>query len=162
LLARRLHGRRIPRAGLAQGTDGNFYGTTEGGGARGGGTLFRISPSGTLTTLHSFDSTDGIYPSAALIQHTNGGFYGTTSGGGASGACGSGCGTVFSLSVGLGPFVEAQLPFGKVGLAVKILGTNLTSATGVTFNGTPAVFRVVSSVIGQRCPAAPPAARSKW
>ena len=52
----------FPRAGLAQGTDGNFYGTTEGGGARGGGTLFRISPSGTLTTLHSFDSTDGITP----------------------------------------------------------------------------------------------------
>ena len=44
-------------------------------------------------------------------------------------------GTVFSLSVGLGPFVETQTTSGKVGKAVKILGTNLTGATSVTFNG---------------------------
>ena len=54
-------------------------------------------------------------------------------------------GTVFSLSVGLGPFVETQPTSGKVGAAVKILGTNLTGATSVTFNGTAAVFKVVSA-----------------
>jgi hypothetical protein len=54
-------------------------------------------------------------------------------------------GTVFSLSVGLGPFVETQPTSGKVGAAVKILGTDLTGATRVTLNGTAAVFKVVSA-----------------
>jgi hypothetical protein len=47
--------------------------------------------------------------------------------------------------VGLGPFVETQTASGKVGAAVKILGTNLTGATSVTFNGTAAIYKVVSS-----------------
>ena len=51
-----------------------------------------------------------------LVQATNGELYGTTQGGGASGF-----GTVFRLSVGLGPFVETQTTSGKVGAAVKIL-----------------------------------------
>jgi hypothetical protein len=53
-------------------------------------------------------------------------------------------GTVFSLSVGLGPFVETLPTSGKVGAAVKILGTDLTGATSVAFNGTVATFTVVS------------------
>jgi hypothetical protein len=55
-----------------------------------------------------------------------------------------GCGTIFRLSVGLKPFVETLPTSGKVGAPVAILGANLTSATGVTFSGTPAVFTVVS------------------
>jgi len=47
--------------------------------------------------------------------------------------------------VGLGPFVETQTTFGKVGAAVEVLGTNLTGATSVAFNGTAAVFNVASS-----------------
>ena len=96
--------------------------------------------SGKLTTLHSFDSTDGEFTAAALVQDTNGTFYGTAPVGGANGD-----GTVFSLSVGLGPFVETQPTSGKVGSVVKILGTDLTGATSVTFNGTAAVFKVVSA-----------------
>jgi uncharacterized repeat protein (TIGR03803 family) len=107
------------------------------------GTVFRITPSGKLTTLYSFCSqsncTDGAHPYAGLVQDTNGNLYGTTQAGGASGE-----GTVFSLSVGLGPFVETQTTSGKVGAAVKILGTNLTGATSVTFSGTAAIFKVVS------------------
>ena len=72
---------------LIQGTDGNFYGTTENGGAHGHGTIFKITPAGTLTTLHNFCSqpncTDGASPVAGLVQATSGNFYGTTSGGGA-------------------------------------------------------------------------------
>src|ERR1022692_1044721 len=133
-----------PYAGLVQATSGDFYGTTALGGTGGWGTVFKITPGGTLTTLYSFCSqtncTDGAIPYAGLVQDTNGDFYGTTThkGGAASG-------TVFRLSVGLGPFVKPRPPYGKVGAAIKILGTNLTGATSVSFNGTAAVFTVVSS-----------------
>jgi hypothetical protein len=53
-------------------------------------------------------------------------------------------GTVFSLSVGLGPFVETQPTSGKVGSVVEILGTDLTGVSKVTFNGTSAIFGVSS------------------
>ena len=43
-------------------------------------------------------------------------------------------GTVFSLSVDLGPFVETLPAAGKAGATIKILGSNLTGATSVTFN----------------------------
>jgi uncharacterized repeat protein (TIGR03803 family) len=84
-----------PFAGLVQGTDGNFYGTTAGG-PNDYGTVFEITPGGTLTTLHSFYGTDGIYPFGGLVQGADRSFYGTTYQEG--GNC---CGTVFSLSVGL-------------------------------------------------------------
>jgi uncharacterized repeat protein (TIGR03803 family) len=148
----------FPYAGLVQGTDGDLYGTTPNGGVKGlseycehqgCGTVFKITPGGTLTTLYRFclegDCPDGSSPLAALIQDTDGSFYGTTETGGTSSACAGGCGTVFSLSVGLGPFVETLPASGAVGAAVKILGTDLTGATKVTFNGKAATFKVASS-----------------
>jgi uncharacterized repeat protein (TIGR03803 family) len=132
---------------LIQATDGNFYGTARLGGANGDGTVFKITPGGTLTTLHNFDGTDGFYPEA-LVQATNGTFYGTTNEGGdlnCDSGYGSGCGSVFSLSIGLGPFVKTEPTSGMVGADVIILGNNLTDTTGVTFNGTAATFTVVSS-----------------
>ena len=135
-----------PVSNLVQGTDGNFYGTASYGGTHPNfGTIFKITPSGTFTTLHNFDSTGGSYPYAGLIQSTNGKFYGATYAGGSSTACPYGCGTVFSLSVGLGPFVQTLPNSGKVGAAIRILGTDLTGATGVTFNGTAAKFKVISN-----------------
>jgi uncharacterized repeat protein (TIGR03803 family) len=138
---------------LIQATDGNLYGTTADGGATGGGantngygTIFKITPSGELTTLYAFciegGCLDGGQPLGGLVQDTNGNFYGTTYNGGTNSP---GAGTVFSLSVGLGPFVETLPASGKVGAAVKILGTGLTDAASVTFNGTTAAFTVVSS-----------------
>jgi uncharacterized repeat protein (TIGR03803 family) len=135
-----------PISTLIQATDGNFYGTASYAGLYNLGTVFQITKGGTLTTVHSFDTTEGWIPYGPLVQDTNGGFYGTTFSGGGSGACpyGYGCGTVFSLSVGLGPFVETVPTSGNVGTAVRILGTNLKGATSVTFNGTAATFTVIS------------------
>ena len=89
----------FPFAGLVQATDGNFYGTTADGGTYDDGTVFKITPGGTLTTLHSFQATDGADPQARLVQATDGNFYGTTVEGGTSNNCGSyGCGTVFKIT----------------------------------------------------------------
>jgi uncharacterized repeat protein (TIGR03803 family) len=133
-----------PFGGLAEGTDGNFYGTTFEGGNGGTctfgcGTVFKMTPAGVLTTLHNFVGTDGADPNGGLAQATNGNFYGTASFEGANND-----GTAFSLVVGLGPFVETLPALGKVGTSVIILGNGLTGTTSVTFNGTPATFKVAS------------------
>jgi len=86
----------LPASGLIQGTDGNFYGTTEYGGTNSCncGTVFRISSSGTLTTLYEFEGDDGRSPKyAPLVQGSDGRFYGTTWDGGTNGA-----GTIFQIS----------------------------------------------------------------
>jgi uncharacterized repeat protein (TIGR03803 family) len=70
-----------PAGGLVEGSDGNFYGATLHGGAFSDGVVFRISPTGSYTNLHSFNGSDGAIPSAGLIQGNDGNFYGTTSGG---------------------------------------------------------------------------------
>jgi len=67
-----------PQGALSQGRDGNFYGTTTGGGGWGAGTVFRMTPDGTLTTLASFDGTNGADPIGALVQANDGNFYGAT------------------------------------------------------------------------------------
>jgi uncharacterized protein (TIGR03437 family) len=179
-----------PAAALVQATDGDFYGTTSYGGANnpdyypndyfpnGGGAIFQITPSGTLTTLYSFCAqngcADGGSPVAPLVQAANGDFYGTTATGGANSntACQFGCGTVFSLSVGLGPSVPAVNAGGVLnsasyttqgvapGSIVSIFGTNLAASTAsasaiplptglsdvtsVTFNSIPAGLYFVS------------------
>lgn len=95
-----------PSAGLVLGTDRNFYGTTSGGGTNGMGTVFKITPDGTLMTLHNFDGADGSQPTAALVQATDGNFYGTTSTGGSSSTLcppwyyQQTCGTIFKITPG--------------------------------------------------------------
>ena len=83
-----------PGAGLVQGKDGNFYGTTAVGGA-GYGSLFQLTPSGTLATLISFDKTNGANPGAALVQGSDDAFYGTTDNGGTNNL-----GTIFKVTTG--------------------------------------------------------------
>jgi uncharacterized repeat protein (TIGR03803 family) len=68
----------FPFGGLILGTDGNFYGTTVYGGTYGWGTIFKITPGGTLTTLHSFNDSDGCCPNPPPVQGKKA-FYGVTS-----------------------------------------------------------------------------------
>ncbi len=90
-----------PTGGLIQGIDGSLYGTASGGGAYNFGTVFKMTPSGTLNTLHNFCAhgrpcADGEGPMAGLVQVANGDLYGTTQIGGTG--CTYGCGTVFKIT----------------------------------------------------------------
>jgi uncharacterized repeat protein (TIGR03803 family) len=141
--------------GLVQASDGNFYGTTGGGGANSRGTVFKITPSGALTTLWSFCSQpscpDGFGPDSGLVQASDGNFYGTTIYGGAYTYCdgGQGCGTVFkitpsgvlttihSFNGGDGNNLEAGLVQASDG---NFYGTTAESASGL---GT--VYKITSS-----------------
>jgi uncharacterized repeat protein (TIGR03803 family) len=138
-----------PATQLVQGSDGNLYGVTTGGVYPTLGTVFKFESGGTLTTLYNFclqeiGCPNGAYP-GGLMQDTSGTFYGTTHEGGLRDGCvGGGCGTLFSLATGLGPFVETVPTSGKAARLISILGTNLTGASAVTFNGAPAAFTVES------------------
>ena len=90
---------RQPVGALVQGSDGNFYGTTEDGGTNDAGTVYRITSAGTLTTLSQFSSADGRWPFGALVQGSDGNFYGTTVYGGNTNLnAGFGSGTIFRIS----------------------------------------------------------------
>ena len=78
---------------LAQGRDGNLYGTLDSGGTSGMGTVFKMTPSGSITTLHNFSGADGQNPDGGLVLGTDGNFYGTTRFGGANNL-----GTVFKIT----------------------------------------------------------------
>ncbi|HUD83526.1 MAG TPA: choice-of-anchor tandem repeat GloVer-containing protein, partial [Candidatus Saccharimonadales bacterium] len=67
---------------IAQGTDGNFYGTTVEGGDNSDGTVFKVTTNGALTTLHQFDATDGAVPYGGLCLGKDGFFFGTAASGG--------------------------------------------------------------------------------
>lgn len=132
-----------PAAPLVQGSDGNFWGSASMGGRSGGGTMFKMTPAGTLTVMHTFclqtTCADGNFP-GALMQGTNGIFYGT-----ATRAGKLGYGTLYGFDAKLAPFTESIPNFGPVGQAIRILGNNLKGTTSVTFNGTPSTFTVVSN-----------------
>jgi len=91
------------------------------------------------STVHSIDGADGIEPFGEVTQATNGSFYGTTYAGGVYTY-----GTVFSVDMGLGPFVRLVRDSGKVGGTGGILGQGFTGTTRVSLDGTPANFIVVS------------------
>lgn len=145
-----------PVGELVQGSDGNVYGTTLSGGLGGWrrlgfslGTIFELISGGTLATLYNFCSqpycVDGFEPTEGLMQGTDGVLYGSTlSGGGGSCGFGGGCGTVFSLDVGLPPLITFVNPGGTVNQPFGILGQGFTGATAVSLNGTPASFTVKS------------------
>jgi uncharacterized repeat protein (TIGR03803 family) len=132
----------FPAGGLTLGPDGNFYGTTYGtnkSGATGAiwGTVFQITPSGTLTTLHTFSYTDGGYPTSPLVLGLDGRLYGTTSVGGTANG---GSGTVFAVTTGgtftsLYTFNTAGGPDNPIGALVYGANGNFYGVT--VYGGTP-------------------------
>lgn len=143
----------VTTAGLVHATDGNFYGANSGGGSNTScvscGTIFKITPRGVFTKLYDFDGTTGQAPYTTLLQHTNGLLYGTTQLGGTGSTavgCGVGeCGVLYSLDIGVAPFVAfVGQPVARVGRAVEILGQGFTGTTNVSFGSTSASFNVVS------------------
>jgi uncharacterized repeat protein (TIGR03803 family) len=129
-----------PYGGLTLGTDGNFYGTTYGGGTAGFGTVFKITPAGTLTTLYSFtDGTDGSEPYAAPVQGTDGNFYGTTS------QFTTGLGTIYKITPTgiLTPLYQFDNTHGATPFSPLLLGTD-GNFYGTTLNGgsNGVVFRI--------------------
>jgi uncharacterized repeat protein (TIGR03803 family) len=141
-----------PQAGLIEGTDGNFYGTTTLGGAHGGGTVFKITLAGVETVLYSFGatSTDAFEPRAGLILGSDGNFYGTTYAGGAH----QQSGTVFKITpTGLETLLysfgatstDAALPVASLiqGADGNFYGTTSSGGTnGVVALTAGTVFRV--------------------
>jgi uncharacterized repeat protein (TIGR03803 family) len=137
--------------GMIQASDGNFYGTASVGGANSNGAIFKMTPSGKVTTYLSFPSCNyetscsGGFAPAGLIQGTDGNFYGTMDAGGLLNCLGlAGCGTVYKVTTGLPAFVALNPSYGKAGSAVKILGNGFNRTTSVTFDGTPATFTIVN------------------
>jgi len=150
---------QYPYSGLVKGTDGNFYGVAAFGGIvnsnclSGCGTIFKITPSGTFTLLHSFTFADGSKPWGALIQASDKNFYGTTAGGGNS-SCSTGCGTIFKMTAAgaltsLYSFCgQTNCPDGNWPLAGLVQATdgNLygTAEVGGTSNG-GTIFQITPS-----------------
>ena len=141
-----------PLAALTLGSDGNFYGTTLGGGYGGYGTVFKVTTNGTLTTLVSFNSTNGANPIAALTMGSDGNFYGTTDlGGNTNSTFTAGMGTVFKVTTNgtLTTLVFFNSTNGALPLSSGLtLGTD-GNFYGTTFkggnNGYGTVFKVTTN-----------------
>jgi uncharacterized repeat protein (TIGR03803 family) len=129
------HG-RLPQAGLVQGSDGNFYGTTTRGGTGDNGTVFKITANGTLTTLYSFTGgEDGANPQAALVQGRDGSFYGTTGNGRVFKISANGTfSLLYSFSVGAdGHDPQGALVQGSDG---NFYGTTFSGGASAAYGGT--------------------------
>lgn len=103
-----VYGPSNPRSKLLQASDGDLYGTTSGNDYNTYGTVFKMTPGGTLTNLVNFNNTNGRDPNGVLVQASDGNIYGTTMSGGTTDK-----GTVFKLSLG-----------GKLTTLVNFGGTN--------------------------------------
>lgn len=147
-----------PDATLIQGSDGNLYGTTFGGGANGSGAAYRLTPAGAAAVLYSFAGgfADGADPAGPLLQGGNGLLYGTTEYGGATGV-----GTLFSLDEGLPPLTvssvsPAVVNAGGPAWTLKVKGGGFAKGDTVEWNGAPLTTSYFSA--SQLSATVPPAA----
>ena len=126
---------RGPYSPLIQASDGNFYGTTVSGGTDGAGTVYKMTPSGTVTVLHSFNrSTEGSTPFDGLLQAADGNFYGSVS----TGPNGTSNGSLFRMTPQGGVTVIA--PFAASALVETPNGA-LYGVTGPSPSYAGSVFR---------------------
>jgi len=129
-----------PWSGLITGSDGNLYGTTIWGGANGNGVIYEWSTGGAYSVLYSFDAPTGVGAYATPVEHTNGEIFGFTARGGAVGD-----GVIYGFQAALPRYALLNQPNGTVGRSIGILGNGFSTASSVTFNGTPASFHVISN-----------------
>lgn len=139
---------------LVQGRDGNLWGTTAGGGAYLAGTIFKMTPAGTLTTVYSFcaqaSCIDGDYPVAGLLLGKDGNFYGTTLMGGNEGCdFPQGCGVIFKITpkgvyTVLHTYTAADLAAGPVGGLIQASNGAFYGDGGLD-NGGMAVYKITSA-----------------
>jgi len=138
-----------PRGAMVLGDDSNLYGTTSLGGLSGCGstcgTIFRVTPSGTFTTLVKFNKTNGGLPLGALTKGSDGRTYGVTSKGGAADR-----GTVFAMTTGGSlttlhsfNFTDGYMPSAGLIQASDGLFYGTTHLGGTNFKGT--VFKISKS-----------------
>jgi uncharacterized repeat protein (TIGR03803 family) len=148
---------RSPMGGVAVDSKGNLYGTTLFDGPNLAGTIYKIAPDGTLTTLHAFndDGVDGTGPSAPLVW-ASGNLYGSTGSGGANGA-----GTIFritphgdySVLYGFSRFTDGGYPDSALVIDKdgNVYGTTHQGGdndTGVVFKVTPSGTETVLHMFG--------------
>lgn len=141
----------LPKAGLIRASDGNFYGTTRDGGDNRLGTVYRMTPSGEVTTVHAFAGPDGEQPETPLVQAPDGRLWGTATRGGDPGSAG----TIFRLTLA-GAFTrirtfaaEADGAFPQallVGPDGRLYGTTENGGTNIFRGGT--LFRLTTSGTG--------------
>ena len=127
-----------PGSALILAKDGNFYGTTNYGGANGAGTFFEMTSAGVVSILYSFgaSATDGVHPGWGVVQGADGNFYGVTSQGGSSSLCLAGCGSFFQITPA---GVETQLHlFGSSQTDGTQPGSTPIQGTNGSFYGTAA------------------------
>jgi uncharacterized repeat protein (TIGR03803 family) len=144
-----------PWGGLMQASDGNFYGVTFLGGANNTGTIFRITPGGTLTTLFSFPASgDFTYPAANLMEGQDGNLYGATCGNSTPTNNASVYGTLYQVAgfSGSSPAVAPVVTFtGTTGTAMgtcplgALIEDYAGNFLGTTFGGGPSDYGTVFS-----------------
>jgi uncharacterized repeat protein (TIGR03803 family) len=139
-----------PGTALIRASDGNYYGTTNNGEEFGSGAVFRMTPQGIVTVLHSFNGTDGSLPYTPLVQGSDGNLYGSTAQGGSAGL-----GTFFKISTQgtfthlhsiAGPDESSCFPEGLYPAAPLLEGSDgrfySTISNGQNCGGKNFIFRV--------------------
>jgi uncharacterized repeat protein (TIGR03803 family) len=136
---------KTPNAGVVRDPQGNLYGTTAYGGTSNAGVVYKLSPTGAQTVLHTFTGgADGGNPDAPLVLDPGGNLYGTTTNGGSAGL-----GAVFKISRTGAQTVLYSFQGGNDG-AHPYAGLTLDSSGnlyGTTINGGPANAGVVYKLV---------------